>query len=84
MTPGAGYVDPSSNTYTFVSFSNTSAQHDALVTALVPLFTTPGFSAVPDLGAIADAIHTATTGLQAAVTIVNASGASSPGTIGIE
>ena len=83
VTAGPGYTDATGSIYTFGSFTNTSTQQDALKTALVPLFTIPGFSATDDLGKIADAMHAATTGLQAAVTIV-VSGTPGAGTMGIE
>src|ERR1700742_511931 len=46
VTPGAGFTDTTASIYTFVSFSNVPAQQSTLASTLVPLFTTPGFSAV--------------------------------------
>ena len=82
VTPGStGPEGP--NTYTFLSFTNVSTLRAGLLSDLLALFTAPSASATDRLAEIADAFHTATSGLEASATLTTASG-SSPSTLGFK
>lgn len=83
VTPGTPAVDSSGNSYTFLSWNNVSTLKSTLFNTLKALFESPSAASVARLTEIADAFHTASSGLEAAVTIANSSGATSPGTMGV-
>lgn len=83
VTPAGTVVDGATNTYAFLRWTNDTALHGMLLAMLQALFLAPSGATVPRLTAITQAFHTASSGLLAAVTITNSSGASSPGTMGV-
>lgn len=83
VTPAGSVVDSASNTYVFISWTNLTVLHGTLLATLQALFEAPSPAAVPRLTELAQAFHTASSGLVASVTITNSSGVSSPGTMSV-
>jgi len=76
-------VDGATNAYVFLKWKDVTALHDALLGTLQALFEAPSAASLPRLTEIAQAFHTASSGLIASVTITNSSGVSSPGQMGV-
>lgn len=83
VTPAGSAVDGATNTYVYLSWTNAATLYTPLHTTLKNLFSAPSTNALARLTEIADAFHTASSGLMASVTITNSSGVSSPGTMGV-
>lgn len=83
VTSGGTVTDGASNAYVFGSWTNAATLYTPLYNTLKNLFSSPTTNALQRLTEIANAFHTASDGLMAAVTITNSSGVSSPGSMGV-
>lgn len=81
---GGAATDSAGGSYAFTAFANASTLHDALANTLEGLFTAPSTGVKARIGEIAEAFHTATTGLMATVAYTNPSGATSTIQIGVQ
>jgi hypothetical protein len=84
VTPNAAGVEDGTNKYVYLSWTNAATLYTPLYNTLKGLFQAPTTQALQRLTDIANAFHTASSGLMASVTITNlTSGASAPGTMGV-
>jgi hypothetical protein len=85
ITPGTGGTDSTGMTYSlFTAFTNITLQYADLVKALAKLFSAPTTDVKAQIGDIAGAFHTATTGLLAAMTQTAPNGVTAPAAIGVQ
>lgn len=85
ITPGTGGADSTGMTYSlFTAFPNLAAQYTDLVKALAKLFSVPTTDVKAQIGDIAGAFHTATSGLMAAMTQTAPNGATTPTSVGVQ